>query len=273
MGESDDAYKESAVQTKNGKTGFFKFLPWLIVLVVVVVGLLWFSGMKSSEQAQEQTQVSEKKNEPVVHKKKIIQAIAIPKEVKDAVPDKTPLESIIKLEHDLVSVNEPPLPPPSDKPAPAEIPSVEIENYPYSLHMGSYRTLILTEKYTTALNKQGLAPYWLVVDLGEKGVWYRVFLGHFKTFDQANEFQTQHGTKASRIINTDYAVQIGLYTSKAEWEQKRSVLRNAGYCPYIIEQAQEQSQLLVGAFQTKRAAEGLAVRLKDSGVDCKVILR
>ncbi len=271
MGESDNANKESADLTKNGKTGLFKFLPWVIVLVVVAVGLLWFSGMKSSDQAQDKTQVTE--NEPVVRKNKIIQPIEIPEEVKETFPDKTPSKSKVKLEPELDSVKEPPPPPPNNKPAPAENPSIEIKNYPYTLHMGSYRTLTLTEKYTAALNSDGLSPYWVVVDLDEKGVWYRVFLGHFKTSDQADEFQIEHGIKASRILNTVYAVQIGLYTSKEELEQNISVLRKAGYCPYIIEQAQEQYQLLVGAFQTKKAAEGLATRLKDSGVDCKEILR
>jgi len=290
MEESDDVYQELADQTKKGKTGRFKFLPWLIILIVVVVGLLWFSGMKSSDQAQEQPQVAEKKNEPVVRKKKIIQSIEVPKpaaetnstapegsetpkDVKDTVPDKTPSKPIVKLEEDLVIPREPPPPPSSDKPAPAETPSIEMENYPYSLHMGSYRTLIETAKYTAILNKKGLSPYWVLVNLGKKGVWYRVFLGHFKTSDQANEFQTQQGIKASRIINTDYAVQLGLYTSKEALDQRLSALMNAGYCPYIIEQAQGQSQLLVGAFQTEKAAARLAARLKNSGIDCKAVLR
>ncbi len=273
MGESDDANTELVDLTKNRKTVLYKVLPWLIVLIVVVAGLLWFRGMKSSDPSQEQIQVTEKKKEPMVRKEKIIRPIEVPKEVQDIDPDKTPSESIAKIEPDLVSEKAPPLLPPSEKPVPAEIPSIEIENYPYSLHMGSYRTLKYTEKYIASLGDKGLSPYWVVVDLGEKGVWYRVFLGHFKTPDQANAFQTEHGIKASRIINSIYAVQIGLYSSKEELDQRFAILRNAGYCPYVIEQAQGQSQLLVGAFQTKEAAEGLTARLKNSDEDCKAILR
>ncbi len=273
MGESNDANKGLADRTKNRKTSLSKFLPWLIVLVVVAVGLLWFRGMKSSDKVQEQTRVAEIKNKPVIHKKKIKQPIEDPKEVKDAGPEKTLSESGLKHENDPVAVYEPPLSAPSEEPVSVEIPSIEIENYPYSLHMGSYRSLKLTEKHTAELNSKGLSPYWVVVDLDEKGVWHRVFLGHFKTSDEADEFQTEYGIKASRIINTDYAVQIGLYISTEELEQKLSVLRDAGYCPYIIEQAQEQHQLLVGAFQTQKASEELAVRLKDSGIDCEAILR
>jgi len=256
-----------------GKSSLFKLLPWLIVLVVVVVGLLWFSGRRSLDPVQEQTQVAEKKKESEVRKNKIIKPIEVPKEVKNTAPDKTTPESIAKIEHDPAPVKESPLPPPSDQPASAEMPSIEIENYPFTLHMGSYRTLILTEKYTAALSKKGLSPYWVVVDLGKKGVWYRVFLGHFKTFDQANEFQTQQGIKASRVLKTNYAVQLGLYTSKETLDQRLAALRDAGYSPYIIEQAQKQYQLLTGAFQTKKAAERLAARLKGEGVDCKAISR
>ncbi len=290
MGESNDVHRDLADQTNKGKTDLIRFLPWLIVLVMIVFGMLWIRGMRTSDQAQEQTLGAEKAKVPVVRTKKVSQPTEAPKpvsetistepeplgtlnEINDSIPDKTPSTSVVTLEGDLAAVKEPPPTPPGDKPASSKIPPIEIENFPYSLHMGSYKTLIMAEKYMGILKNKGLAPYWVVVDLREKGVWYRVFLGNFMTFDQADAFQTQHEIKADRIINTKYAVQIGMYSSKEALDQRRFDVRKAGYCPYTIEQARGQYQLLMGAFQTKKAAERLAVRLKDSGIEGHAILR
>jgi len=98
-------------------------------------------------------------------------------------------------------------------------------------------------------------------------------VGHFKTWGSANSFQTQHGIKADRILRTAYSVQVGLYASKEKMDQQYSLLRESGYCPYIIKQPQDHYQLLVGAFQTKKAAENLASRLKASGMEGKPISR
>ena len=134
--------------------------------------------------------------------------------------------------------------------------------YPYSLHMGSFKTRKLAEKALALLNRKGLTPYWTVVDLGDRGVWYRVFVGHFKTADAARAFQAQQGITADRILKTRYSVQVGLYSTRDKMDQQNSLLKASGYCPYVIMTPPNQYQLLVGAFQTEEGADHLASGLK-----------
>ncbi|SPD71839.1 hypothetical protein PITCH_A1070013 [uncultured Desulfobacterium sp.] len=146
------------------------------------------------------------------------------------------------------------------------------EHYPYTLHMGSHKSLRQVERSSAELKKKGLSPYWLHVSLPDKGKWYRLFIGTFRTKAEADDFQKAHGIRADRILMTPYSVRIGSFTSKEESDQKMSSLRDSGYCPYIIEQ-NGRYDLLVGAYQTRLAAEQLAIRLRAKGIDCEMILR
>jgi cell division septation protein DedD len=144
---------------------------------------------------------------------------------------------------------------------------------PYSLWVGSFKTPARAERAMFPLRARGLMPYWTRVDLGEKGIWYRVFIGHFSTIDEANTFKEKHRIEADRILNTAYAVKIGEFSSHEALSAPFSDLREKGLSPYVIENPPGPYQLLVGAFVTKRAAEELALLLKPSIPGCKVILR
>ncbi len=48
--------------------------------------------------------------------------------------------------------------------------------YPYSLYIGSFRTLGQAKKEIDLVKKDGLSAYWNHVDLGKKGKWYRIFV-------------------------------------------------------------------------------------------------
>jgi cell division protein FtsN len=293
MGEPDKAQRESAKITADKKTGYARLFLVVIALVVIVAGVLWLSGLLSPDKFRKTAQVVLEKKEPVVHKKKITQPVKAPapvpapekeassqpdglivqKEDRNPLPQKQPETLSGEPIQTQATSEKPSLPPHKDIKIPPNLPPVTAEKYPYSLHMGSYRTMDQARTYMATLRKQGLSPYWTLVNLGEKGTWYRVFVGHFKSSDMADAFQAQHELEADRIIKTGYAVQIGLYTSKEELEQKVAALRKSGQGPYIIERSQGHYQLLVGALQTKRAADNLAARLSASGVDCQAILR
>ena len=289
MRDSKDAQRELAKITADEKPRSSHFLVWSIVLVVVAVIALWFGGILPFDKVRDLTWIASKEKGPALPKKTIKQLIKVPEpkpgpsmQTEKPVEQKTDLDTLpVKKPVTLSKAPEPPpvymkktlLTPPGDvKTAPNLSPPPTV-NHPYSLHMGSFKTQKLAEKALAALNKKGLTPYWTVVDLGGRGVWYRVFVGHFKTVDAANAFQAQHGIKADRILKTGYSVQVGRYLSKEEMDQQYSFLKESGYCPYIIMQPQNQYQLLVGAFQTAKAADHLASRLKASGMEGKPISR
>jgi len=293
MGEPDNAHRESEKTTADKTTGSARLLLAVIALVVVLAGVLWLSGLLSPGKFRDTAPVVLQEKEPAVHKKKITQpvkapapvpvpeeaasfqpdALSVQKENRSPFPQKQPETLSGEPGHTQATSEKPSLPTPMDIKTPPNLLPVTAEKYPYSLHMGSYRTVDLAKAYMATLSKKGLSPYWTFVNLGEKGFWYRVFVGHFRSSGMADAFQARHEIEADRILKTGYAVQIGLYTSKAELDQKVAALRKSGQGPYIIERAQGHYQLLVGAFQTRRAADKLAARLNASGVDCQAILR
>ncbi len=294
MEEPDNAYKELAEIASEKKAGSAKLLPGLIVLLaVIVVGALWSSGILSFDRAQETPQKALKEHESALQKEKISKSIEVPEPAPGPLKEATPLpdkqtaqeghkdplheegpeKSVEKSKPATVSEKPAPLPPHQDLKIDADTPPAMAVNHPYSLHMGSFKTLALALRSFSEFKKTGLSPFWTRVDLGAKGVWYRVFLGQFETADKADAFQKGHGIKADRILKTAYAVQMGIYTSKEELERKISELKESGHCPYYTEQPQNRYRLLIGAFQTRKAAEDMAERLKESGLDCEMILR
>ena len=75
----------------------------------------------------------------------------------------------------------------------------KIDSYPYSLQLGSYNTPKRADKAVSNFSAMGLSPYKVKVDLGKKGIWFRVFTGHFKTKKEAKKFKEEHGLSKSVI--------------------------------------------------------------------------
>ncbi|RLC30544.1 MAG: hypothetical protein DRH37_05135 [Deltaproteobacteria bacterium] len=249
MKEPGNVYKELAEIAAEKKSASLKWVPVLIILAVIVVAGLWLGGILSFDRGQKPNPASIKKHGPVFQKKRISQAIKMPEPVRPSVP-----------REEKNSVGKSSLP-------------VNAVRYPYSLHMGSFRTLDLTQKSIAGLRKKGVSPYWTRVDLGKKGKWYRVFVGYFRTPESADRFQKKHAIKADRVLKTAYGIMVGVYRSKVEMNKKISALQEAGYCPYTIVQPGDQYLLMIGAYQTRKAAEQLAAELRKSGLDCRMIMR
>jgi SPOR domain len=85
----------------------------------------------------------------------------------------------------------PPMPAPSAAPSPEQ----------YAVHVGSFRSRATadreSERLAAALTRPGLVR---AVDLGEKGVWYRVFIGRFPSRREADDFRK--GLLESRLVQT-----------------------------------------------------------------------
>jgi succinoglycan biosynthesis transport protein ExoP len=158
-----------------------------------------------------------------------------------------------------------PIPPPNPPPRPV--------HYPYSLMTGSFKTLQQVNKALSFLREQGLVPWWSQVDLGKRGIWFGVCVGHFETAEEAKEFRESFGLNASKVVRTAYTNKIGDFTSKEEIKEKLTSLRKAGYSPYVIEAPQEVYRLFIGGYVTKEGAEEMARILNQVGIDNEVVLR
>jgi cell division septation protein DedD len=138
---------------------------------------------------------------------------------------------------------------------------------------GSFKTLKRVNKHVSLLKRKGFEPFWSQVNLGKKGLWFRVCVGHFETAKAAREFKKRFGLKTRKIVRTGYTSKVGDFTSKKEIEERSVSLQKAGYSRYVIEDPQDRYRLLIGAYVTKEDADEMAGKLNDAGIESKVVLR
>jgi capsular exopolysaccharide synthesis family protein len=149
-----------------------------------------------------------------------------------------------------------------------------ISSNPYSLYLGSFRSRERARKAISIYSKKGLSPYWVKMDFKEKGIWFRVYAGHFKTQEHAERFRQKRRLKEATIKNTRYANLIGIYSDGAvELKNQIRLLRGLGYSPYVIEGHADKSRLFVGGFFPKQRALNLRRDLKSKGVQSQVVMR
>jgi cell division protein FtsN len=146
-------------------------------------------------------------------------------------------------------------------------------SYPYSVYLGSFRTRERVKRADSIYRKMGLSPYWIKVDLGSKGIWFRVFTGTFSNKEGAEAFIEENQIKEAKAKRTRYATLIGRYTSKEELEMKRLALLELGYSPYIIDGTNGEYRLYSGAFFQKVSAEKHAVNLASKGIQGQAVKR
>jgi cell division septation protein DedD len=145
--------------------------------------------------------------------------------------------------------------------------------YPYSVYLAAYKTSERAEKAISIYRNQGLSAYWVKVDLGDKGVWYRVFTGYFADQKQAEAFIKRKRIADGKAKRTKYAALIGIYATERDAQKKFLALSRLGYSPYVVETNSGESQLYVGAFYTKAGAEEQRSDLSSKGVQSRVVER
>jgi succinoglycan biosynthesis transport protein ExoP len=169
--------------------------------------------------------------------------------------------------------------PPQSKPKPKVVTAINTDQgspspaFPYSLYLGSVRTLELAKRGMSVYESKGLSPYRVKVNFKGKGEWYRIFVGHFKEREQAEAFAGAKGLREAEVLRTEYANLVGVYSQKSDLEEKMRGLSGRDCSPYAVIDADGKARLFVGAYVTKEAAEEYRNDLKSSGVDSQVVKR
>ncbi|UCF57170.1 MAG: SPOR domain-containing protein [Deltaproteobacteria bacterium] len=188
--------------------------------------------------------------------------------------DKKPLRMAIKFSQENVSLTESNKATPKRRPIKQEhFPEEKALSYPYSVSLGSYRTLESVEKAVSNYQKKGLSIYWVKVDLGEKGEWFRVFTGHFESREKAEEFIKEGQLADATSRKTKYANLIGTYKSEQELNRKKLAVSALGYCLYVVDGIKGESLLYAGAFYQKARAEKQRAELASKGITSRVVER
>ena len=151
--------------------------------------------------------------------------------------------------------------------------SSAVRVYPYSVYLGSYRTPESLQKAVSTYRKKGLSPYWVKVDLGEKGIWFRVFTGFFKTRGVADAFIRENHLTGVATKHTKYAVLVGTYESDKELNAKKLELRAIGCCPYDVKGIDGACRLYTGAFYQMVRARKHKTDLASKGIQGEVVER
>lgn len=226
----------------------------LIALGFMIAGLLWQNGVMPIEAYLFKDKTVSTQAQNGFPEKKTLQRIKIPLLAPVAFkPEPSALQELSDT---------------AIQPSP-----VVTTRFPYSVRSGSFTNLEKVQKAVVSLKTRGLDPYWCEVDLGEKGKWFRVFVGYFAEWKTANEFKERHELNKGFISETAYAVQIGKYLPEKNLDPRIANLKGTNLSPYFIEDPVEGYRLLTGAFVTRQAAEELAQRIRKTGTDCKVVLR
>jgi cell division septation protein DedD len=148
--------------------------------------------------------------------------------------------------------------------------SQKATSYPYSIYLGSFRDQEQLEKALAAYRNMGLSPYWFRFDLGDKGIWFRVFAGYFSTREDADRFIKEKGITDAASRNTMYAALVGTYSSQDTLNSNLSHLKALGFSPYVIERDEGVFRLYVGAFYQKAHADTQVAELASRGIRSQV---
>ncbi len=146
-------------------------------------------------------------------------------------------------------------------------------SYPYSIYLGSYKELLSAQNTIAEYEKKGLSPYRVRVDLGDKGVWFRIFTNYFKNKEEAEAHIRAKQIPEGKPRRTRYANLIGIFKSPEALHRKSVALSKIGYSPYVIPGADGDSLLYTGAFYQRATAEAEHTALASNGIQSRLVER
>jgi general secretion pathway protein A len=162
----------------------------------------------------------------------------------------------------------------SKDPAPADksetVPPL-LQNNPYILQLGSFNTLATTLRAVDIYTRKGISVHWNEVQMGEKGLWYRVFAGRFESMDAARHYQKTGGLKEARILFAPWTVLIDSAESTRHIAHVQKRIKSQGLDVYSASGHDDRRHLCAGAFVSQNRAEELAVKIyRNIGIVAQV---
>lgn len=145
--------------------------------------------------------------------------------------------------------------------------------YPFSIHAASYMNRADAQAATEVYRKAGLNAYWVQIDLGNRGIWYRIFIGHFQNAQAAQDVIEKKRLEGARSVKTVYANFIGAFSTATQLESAEKTLTDKGYDSYQIAGPDGTIFLFTGAFEKKEDADKLFSGLNSDGIPSQVVER
>ena len=149
---------------------------------------------------------------------------------------------------------------------------------PYTIQVSAFRDLQMSNQVAKKLLTNGDRAFTSPVQIPGKGKWHRVYIGYYKTQEEAKAAAAglkKRSFRYVRIAKKPYAVQVGLVGSQKEVQELTSRLQAKGYLAYSLPagNAQSQTRILVGAYESREAAANLTNQLQKDGFSAEILPR
>jgi outer membrane protein TolC len=145
--------------------------------------------------------------------------------------------------------------------------------FPYSLHMSSWRSTRKARQELSCYREKGLAPFAVKVDLGKKGVWWGIYIGHYRTREDAVNAKTTFKLPDAIVKKKLFANLVGIYSNKDAMRDLSRKLKQLGYFSYATQGDNNTSRLLTGAFWDRKRAEKQTAELRLDGIEARLTLK
>ena len=149
------------------------------------------------------------------------------------------------------------------------------------LSPGEYPFSILLETFDlreTAINavqlykEKGINTYLVKVDLGSKGIKYRLFTGAFTDQENAESYAQQKGLADKPVKMTRFSALLDTANQSEDINSLLETAKKAETMPYLLCTGGRQ-YIFVGAFYTITGAKTQCDKLADIGLSCRPVVR
>jgi len=252
---TDDNSAEAPEKNKYGAKNSPVKKIMLLLVIVVAAGLYYYFTLPPKAPV----------NEPVAPEKIVVQQKVVAPENK---------EHAVALEKKEI-VPEPVKPVQLEKEV--AIPSVT-KNYPYTIHISSYKSQKKAESEVVRLRKKGYDVFSALIEIPGKGGWRRIYTGYYENYTKAttalNDIKNKMREDAT-VAKTFFGVQIGSIAEKKDLADIETKLRGKRYTPYYLPVSADGKyvRLLTGAYKKEQDVSGLLNKLIEDGFDAEVVKR
>jgi cell division protein FtsN len=150
----------------------------------------------------------------------------------------------------------------------------EVESpYPYSVLLATFMSRRKAERALRIYAGQALETYYVKVNLGRKGVRYRVFAGSFKDRGEALALVRAKNLQQVATKKTSYACLIDKSSTEEALARKMESLKRLGHSPYVVNKDDGRYYLYVGAFYTEKGATSQLAELSSQRIPSQVVER
>ena len=267
--------QETAAAVNKKKNSISKAIISLAVIILIASGILWQTGIifpennslpepdiSMSQEIPEKIEPVDKETLPEKEKNTFEgENISGDEEIEEESPSPA-VESIETAEE--------------QKSAPEEVISEYREgSYPYSVYLGSYKTMERAETAVRIYADRGIDSYPVKLDFAEKGIWYRVYSGYYPDAESARIFIEENNIKDAEVKKTAYACYIGSFTDDEALQNTMNLLTQKKYFPYVIttDHTDNVRFLFAGGFYSGNDAEKLSRELNADGIENRVVER